>query len=96
LGTSVYTASKSFVEGLVKACSIENYAKGITANALQIGYFDAGLTHRIPAELSKKIESNLPAKRWGKIDELASIVEMLINNAYISGTTVKVNGGAEF
>jgi len=95
-GTGVYSAAKSFVEGLVKACSVENRKKGITANAIQIGYFDAGLTHRIPDKLKDTILESLPSGRWGTIEELASTVRFLIENEYISGTTIKANGGAQF
>ena len=45
-GTSVYAASKSFCESLVRSCALENSSLGITCNAMQLGYFDAGLTHR--------------------------------------------------
>jgi len=95
-GTGVYSASKAFVEGLVKACSVENAFKGITASAIQVGYFDAGLTHRIPSKLQDSILNQLPTSRWGTIEELASVVRLLIENAYLNGTTIKINGGAEF
>lgn len=95
-GTSVYAASKSFIEGLVKACSVENRVKGITANAIQIGYFDGGLTHRIPDQFKENILDSLPSKRWGTLEELSSVVRFLIDNEYISGTTIKANGGADF
>lgn len=96
MGTSVYAASKCFLEGLVKGCAVENASKGITANAVQIGYFDGGLTHMIAADIKDKILDNLPLKRWGELQELESIIRLLLSNQYINGTTLKANGGTEF
>lgn len=96
VGTSVYAASKCFLEGLVKACAVENASKGVTANALQIGYFDGGLTHLIPGDIKNKILDDLPLKRWGELAELESIIRLLLINQYINGITLKANGGAEF
>ncbi|MDA9100747.1 SDR family oxidoreductase [Planktomarina sp.] len=96
VGTAVYSASKAFVESLVQTCAIENCQKGITANAIQIGYFDAGLTHKIPDNVKEGILAGIPSKRWGAIVELKNVVEMLITTEYVNGTTIKINGGKAF
>jgi NAD(P)-dependent dehydrogenase (short-subunit alcohol dehydrogenase family) len=96
VGTAVYSASKAFVESLVQTCAIENGQKGITVNAIQIGYFDAGLTHKIPDNVKEGILAGIPSKRWGAIVELRNVVEMLITTEYVNGTTIKINGGKAF
>ena len=96
IGTGVYAASKAFIEGLVKACAVENASKGVTANAIQIGYFDGGLTHQIPRPLQSSILAGIPSGRFGSIDELENIIRFIINTEYINGATLKVNGGAQF
>lgn len=96
IGTGVYAASKAFIEGLVKACAVENASKGVTANAIQIGYFDGGLTHQIPRPLQSSILAGIPSGRFGSIDELGNIIRFIINTEYINGSTLKVNGGAQF
>ena len=96
VGTAVYSASKAFVESLVQTCAIENCQKGITVNAIQIGYFDAGLTHKIPDNVKEGILAGIPSKRWGAIAELRNVVEMLITTEYVNGTTIKINGGKAF
>ena len=96
VGTAVYSASKAFVESLVQTCAIENGQKGITVNAIQIGYFDAGLTHKIPDNVKEGILAGIPSKRWGAIVELKNVVEMLITTEYVNGTTIKINGGKAF
>jgi hypothetical protein len=34
--------------------------------------------------------------RWGSIDELNNLIELLINTPYITGTNIKINGGIDF
>ena len=96
VGTAIYSASKAFVESLVKTAAIENCQKGITVNAIQIGYFDAGMTHKIPDNVKEKILTGIPSKRWGAIAELKNVVEMLITTEYVNGTSIKINGGKSF
>ena len=92
-GTSVYSASKAFMDSLIKTATIENLSKGITCNSIQLGYFDAGMAHRIPDAMLNKIIQKVPLKRLGKMVELENTIELLINTEYISGTSIKINGG---
>ena len=96
IGTGVYSASKAFIDNLVKTTALENASKGITCNSIQLGYFDAGMAHRIPLEFQEKIKKNIPLKRYGKIEELYNTIEYLINTEYVTGTSLKINGALEF
>jgi NAD(P)-dependent dehydrogenase (short-subunit alcohol dehydrogenase family) len=96
IGTSVYSASKAFIDSLVKTTALENAGKGITCNSIQLGYFAAGMALRIPPEFQEKIKKNIPLKRFGKIEELYNTIEYLINTEYVSGTSLKINGALEF
>jgi NAD(P)-dependent dehydrogenase (short-subunit alcohol dehydrogenase family) len=96
IGTGVYSASKAFIDNLVKTVALESANKGITCNSIQLGYFDAGMTHRIPKIIQEKVKQNIPLKRFGTIKELYNTIEYLINTEYVSGTSLKINGGLEF
>ena len=96
IGTGVYSASKAFIDNLVKTAALENANKGITCISIQLGYFDAGMAHRIPKNIQEKIKQNIPLKRFGSIKELYNTIEYLINTEYVSGTSLKINGGLEF
>lgn len=96
IGTAVYSASKAFIDNLVKTTALENASKGITCNSIQLGYFDAGMAHKIPKEFQEKIKQNIPLKRFGKIEELYNTIEYLINTEYVSGSSLKINGALEF
>ncbi len=67
VGTSVYSASKSFIDSLVKTCALENCSKGITCNAIQMGYFDGGMAHRLPEKFQTIIKRQIPMARFGSI-----------------------------
>ena len=96
MGAGIYTASKAFIESITKTCSIENASKGITCNSIQLGYFNGGLTHTIDAEIKESIRQTIPSKEWGAIEDLYSFIDTIINNPYITGQTLKINGGIAF
>ena len=96
VGTSVYSASKAFIDNLVKTCTLENLSKGITCNSLQLGYMDGGIVYDIPDPIRANIKDSIPLKRWGTIEEIENTVRYLIDTEYVSGTSIKVNGGLDF
>jgi len=93
VGTSVYSASKAFIDNIVKTASLENLSKGITCNSIQLGYFDAGMAHRIPQKISDIVKEKIPLKRFGSMEELYNTIEFLIKTEYVSGTAIKIDGG---
>jgi len=93
MGTSVYAAAKAYYENLVKTIAIENANKGITANCIQLGYMDGGLTYTLPEDFIQKTIKNIPAQRLGTGKEIAQTIDFLIENEYINGTTIKLTGG---
>ena len=96
VGTGVYSATKAFIDNLTKTVALENVNKGITCNSIQLGYFDAGMAHRIPQNIQEKIKQKIPLKRFGTIKELYNTIQYLINTEYVTGTSLKINGGIEF
>jgi len=96
VGTGVYSASKAFIDNLAKTVALENANKGITCNSIQLGYFDAGMAHRIPKNIQQKIKQNIPLKRFGTIQELYNTIQYLIDTEYVSGASLKINGGLDF
>jgi NAD(P)-dependent dehydrogenase (short-subunit alcohol dehydrogenase family) len=95
VGTSLYSATKAFVDSMVKTTSAENISHGITCNSIRLGYFDAGMCHRIPEQLAEGIKNTIPLKRWGKIEELANTIDYLVNTQYITGQNIEISGGLE-
>lgn len=93
IGTSLYAATKAFYENIVKTICLENASKNITANCIQLGYMDGGLTYTLPEEFINSKIKEIPSQRLGTPKEIANTLGYLIENNYINGTTVKLTGG---
>tara|TARA_R100000152_G_C6777385_1_gene207206 strand:- start:2404 stop:3048 length:645 start_codon:yes stop_codon:yes gene_type:complete len=93
VSTGIYAGSKGFIESYAKCVALENAQKGVTCNCIQLGYFDAGLTYKIPKEFRENIMKSIPMKRFGSSKELFMTVDYLIENGYTTGTSIKTNGG---
>ena len=96
VSTGVYSGCKGFLDSIAKTVALENAGKGVTCNTLQLGYFDGGLTYKIPEDFRAHILNGIPQKRFGTIDELVAVLEMLIKVEYMSGISLKINGGLDF
>ena len=92
-GTGIYSASKSFCESIIKTYSLENARYGITSNAIQLGYFDAGLIKKVPKHILDDVINTIPQKRLGRSVEISSLIETIINTEYITGTVITIAGG---
>jgi 3-oxoacyl-[acyl-carrier protein] reductase len=92
VGTGVYSSCKSFIDKFVKNVSLENIKNGITANTIQLGYFDGGMTYKIPKENMELIKKTIGLERFGNINELVKTIDFLIDNEYVTGINLKVDG----
>jgi NAD(P)-dependent dehydrogenase (short-subunit alcohol dehydrogenase family) len=93
MSTSIYAGCKGFVDSFTKTVALENAGKNINCNSLQLGYFDGGLTYKIPEAFRDTIKNNIPAKRWGTVDELYNTIDYLIETGYITGQNINISGG---
>ena len=93
ISTSIYSGCKGFVDSFTKTVALENANKNINCNSLQLGYFDGGLTYKIPETFRDTIKNNIPAKRWGMISELYNTIDYLIETGYITGQNINISGG---
>ena len=87
-----YSASKAGIIGAVKALSLELAKRKITVNAIAPGIIDTDMIQDIPQDEVKKL---IPMKRFGKPEEVASLVNYLMSEdaEYITGQVISVNGG---
>ena len=92
VGTGVYSSCKSFIDKFVKNVSLENIKHGVTANTIQLGYFDGGMTYRIPEKNIDSIKKTIGLQRFGRIDELVKSINFLIDNEYVTGINLKIDG----
>lgn len=85
-----YCASRAGLIGLTKSLAKE-LAPGITVNAIAPGIVTwPGKMN--PAEEEKQLEM-IPAGRFGESDDVARTIEFLLDNDYITGQVICVDGG---
>jgi len=94
-GQANYAAAKSGLFGLTTSMALETAGKNITVNAVTPGYISTDMIAGIPAAALDKILAKIPVGRLGDPDEVARVVEFLVDpeSAYITGQVYAVNGG---
>ena len=92
-GTASYSASKAGLEGLTRTLSAENAGKGITVNALALGYFNVGMIHNVPLPAQEKIRASIPSHLFGHPSNIAEAIRFLIKADYVTGATINIDGG---
>lgn len=90
-----YCAAKAGMIGFTKALALEGAAKGITVNCVAPGYVDTDMVAAVPADVLKKIITQIPVGRLGFASDIARAVLFLAADdaSYISGATLSINGG---
>ena len=94
-GQANYAAAKAGLEGMTRALARELASRGITVNCVAPGFIDTDMTRALSAAQSQAVLAQIPLGRLGQADEIAAIVAFLASpaGAYITGSTVHVNGG---
>jgi len=87
-----YAASKGAVDSLTFGLAQEVAGEGIRVNAVSPGVIDTEIQ---PAGRVERISPNLPMKRVGKAEEVATAILYLLSDeaSYVSGTVLDVSGG---
>lgn len=91
--TSLYSASKAFIDKLISVANRENIKYGITCNTIRLGYWDGGMCYNIDEKYQEMAKNKIGLKRWGKIEELYNTIDYMIENEYVCGTNLKIDGG---
>lgn len=93
LGVSAYAASKAGLLGLTKSLAAENASKGITVNAINLGYVNIGMgINDVPLAVQEKLKKQIPAGRFCEPEEVYNTVKYLIQTEYVNGAAIDING----
>lgn len=94
-GQTNYAASKAAIEGFSRSLAREIGSRGITVNSVAPGFIDTDMTRALAEKQIETLLSQIPLARFGKAEEIASVVGFLASEsgAYITGETLHVNGG---
>lgn len=94
-GQANYAASKAGLVGLARSMTRELGARGITANVVAPGFVETDMTAALPEKTRAEYQAAIPARRYGRPEEIAGAVAFLASDdaAYITGAVVPVDGG---
>jgi 3-oxoacyl-[acyl-carrier protein] reductase len=90
-----YAAAKAGIAGLTRALAREIGSRGITVNCVAPGFIDTDMTRALPEAQRAALVGQIPLGRLGQADDVAAAVVFLASPgaAYVTGTTLHVNGG---
>ncbi len=93
-GQTAYSVAKAGVNAMTVTWSKELGRWGIRTNAVAPGFIGTDSTrHALSETVLKHIQGNTPLHRLGQAEEVAQAVIALVENDFINGTVLDVNGG---
>jgi 3-oxoacyl-[acyl-carrier protein] reductase len=90
---SVYSASKSALIGFTKALAKELGWSGIRVNCVSPGVIDTPMNAHFTEEEMLALKEEIPMGRIGTGEDVANAVMYLVENDYVTGIDLPVNGG---
>ena len=94
-GQANYCAAKAGVAGMTRSLARELGSRNITVNCVAPGLIDTDMTKDLDDKLRNALVSGIPMGRLGLPEDVAAAVGFLASPgaAYVTGTTIHVNGG---
>ncbi|MBN9463271.1 MAG: acetoacetyl-CoA reductase [Burkholderiales bacterium] len=94
-GQTNYSAAKAGMHGFTMALAQEVASKGVTVNTVAPGYIATDMVMAVREEVREKIIQQIPVRRLGKAEEIASIVGWLSTDdaGFTTGAEFSCNGG---
>ncbi|MET8468585.1 3-oxoacyl-ACP reductase FabG [Streptomyces sp. NPDC006422] len=95
VGQTNYSAAKAGIVGLSKAAAKEMAHHGVRVNAIQPGLIRSAMTEAMPQKAWDQKMAEIPMRRAGEVDEVASVALFLASDlsSYMTGTVLEVTGG---
>lgn len=94
-GVSIYSMTKSAIDGLMKSLAKELAPLNIRVNSIVPGYFMSGLVSYLSEERLKQILKRTPLGRLGDVTDVTNAVIFISSRkaSFITGQNIIVDGG---
>ena len=94
-GQTNYAASKGGTIAMTKSFAMEAAPRNIRFNIITPGFIATEMTDVLKDEVKDSFTARIPLSRFGEPSEVADAVAFLLSDhaSYITGETLKVNGG---
>lgn len=90
-----YSASKAAIIGMTMTAAKEMGSRNIRVNAVAPGLIKTPMTDVLTDEQKDKIFAQVALRRFGEVEEIASVVSFLLSDeaSYVTGQTIEISGG---
>ncbi len=94
-GQTNYSAAKGAIVSFTRSLASEVGPYGVTVNAIAPGFIETEMISFMPPEAREDFLKRVPAKRFGKPEDIAPCVSFLCTDgaAYLTGQTIRIDGG---
>lgn len=92
MGQVAYAASKGGVSGMVLPAARELSAHGIRVVGIAPGVFQTAMVAGFSQEIQDNLAQQIPIGRLGQPEEYAHLAFSIIDNPYINGDTIRLDG----
>jgi len=93
MGQSNYSAAKAGVVAMAVTWAKEFARYGIRVNSISPGFIGTEMVRSMKPEALAKMEAMIPAGRIGEPDEIGHTVQYLMENDYVNGRNIEIDGG---
>ncbi len=93
IGQTSYTASKAGVHGITLVAARDLASKQIRVNTIAPGTFDTPMLARLRQDIRDSLAAAVPhPRRLGDPDDYAHLAVSLLENSYVNGETIRLDG----
>ena len=94
MGQSNYSASKAGVAAMTVTWARELARYGVRVAAIAPGFINTDMVAQMRPEILESLVKQVPLRRLGEQDEIASTVAFILENDFVSGRVMDIDGGA--
>ena len=92
IGQAAYAASKGGVASLTLPIAREMASKGVRVMTIAPGIMGTPMLMGFPEDVQDALNKSVPVGRMGKPEEFASLACHIVENAYLSGEVIRMDG----
>ncbi len=93
IGQAAYTASKAGIAGMTLPIAREFARIGVRVNTIAPGIFLTPMANGMPQQVQESLAASVPfPARLGKPEEFADLAAHIMENSYINGETIRLDG----
>lgn len=93
-GQSAYSAAKAGVNALTRTWARELGGFGIRFVSIAPGFIDTDSTRKALSEKNlSRLKEQIPLRRLGEVEHIYQTVRFIVENDYVNGTVLEIDGG---